>query len=144
MYELHKLIEKLQERKTKFEEEYTEEEELVKVKDLLMKRLETITDNLMDNPSNESLLLEYGFTQDEVKRINKKLSYLEEKYSTKEAKIEKYEKLVNYNIQELFTYVDFIKQFKIDDNLYQAMQDSLVSLDKNLYKLNELRKEEEK
>lgn len=142
MYELHNLIEKLQERKTKFEEEYTEEEDLIKVKNLLMKRLETITDSLMDNPSNQSLLLEYGFTQDEVKRINKRLSELKEKYKTKEAKIDKYEKLVNYNIQELFTYVDFMKQFKLDDKLYQAMQDSLISLDKNLYKLNELRKEE--
>ena len=142
MYELHNLIEKLQERKTKFEEEYTEEEDLIKVKNLLMKRLETITDSLMDNPSNQSLLLEYGFTQDEVKRINKRLSELKEKYKTKEAKINKYEKLVNYNIQELFTYVDFMKQFKLDDKLYQAMQDSLISLDKNLYKLNELRKEE--
>ena len=142
MYELHNLIEKLQERKTKFEEEYTEEEDLIKVKNLLMKRLETITDSLMDNPSNQSLLLEYGFTQDEVKRINKRLSELKEEYKTKEAKIDKYEKLVNYNIQELFTYVDFMKQFKLDDKLYQAMQDSLISLDKNLYKLNELRKEE--
>ena len=142
MFELHKLIEKLQERKTKYVGEYTEEEELIKVKDILMKRLETITDSLMENPSNQSLLLEYGFTQDEVKRINKRLAELKDKFATKEAKIEKYESLVNYNIQELFTYVDFVKQFNIDDKLYEAMQESLVSLDKNLYKLNELRKEE--
>ena len=143
MYELHNLIEKLQERKTKFSNEYNEEEELIKVRDVLNKRLAVVREKLMDEPSNPSLLLEYGFSQEEVIRINKRLIELKDKFSTKEAQIEKYEKLISYDLQELFTYVDFIKQFKIDDKLYQAMQDSLVSLDKNIYKLNELRKEEE-
>ncbi|RAP47768.1 MAG: hypothetical protein BZ135_01430 [Methanosphaera sp. rholeuAM6] len=143
MYELHNLIEKLQERKTKFKSEYTEEEDLIQVRDVLNKRLVTLKNKLIEDPSNQSNMLEYGFLQDEVMRINKRLIDVKEKYSTKEAKIEKYDKLINYNIQELFTYVDFIKQFKIDDKLYQAMQDSLVSLDRNINKLNELRKEDD-
>jgi hypothetical protein len=101
-----------------------------------------LRDKLIENPSNQSVMLEYGFLQEEVLRINKRLLYLKEKYSTKEAKVEKYEKVINYNLQELFSYVDFMKQFKMDDKLYQAMQDSLISLEKNIHKLNELHKEE--
>ena len=143
MYELHKLIEKLQERKTKFELEYTEEEDLTRVRDTLTKRLKTLQNKLIENPTNQSLMLEYGFLQEEVLRTNKRLLELKEKYKSKEAKIDKYEKLINYNIQELFTYVDFMKQFQIDEKLYQAMQDTLISLDKNMNKLNKIRKEEE-
>ena len=143
MYELHKLIEKLQERKTKFELEYTEEEDLTKVRDTLNERLTILRDKLIENPSNQSVMLEYGFLQEEVLRINKRLLELKEKYKTKEAKIEKYEKIINYNIQELFTYVDFMKQFQMDDKLYQAMQDTLVSLEKNMNKLDRIRKEED-
>ena len=143
MYELHKLIEKLQERKTKFELEYTEEEDLTRVRDTLTKRLKTLQNKLIENPTNQSLMLEYGFLQEEVLRTNKRLLELKEKYKSKEAKIDKYEKLINYNIQELFTYIDFMKQFQIDEKLYQAMQDTLISLDKNMNKLNKIRKEEE-
>ena len=143
MYELHKLIEKLQERKTKFELEYTEEEDLTRVRDTLTKRLKTLQNKLIENPTNQSLMLEYGFLQEEVLRTNKRLLKLKEKYKSKEAKIDKYEKLINYNIQELFTYIDFMKQFQIDEKLYQAMQDTLISLDKNMNKLDKIRKEEE-
>ena len=143
MYELHKLIEKLQERKTKFELEYTEEEDLTRVRDTLTKRLKTLQNKLIENPTNQSLMLEYGFLQEEVLRTNKRLLELKEKYKSKEAKIDKYEKLINYNIQELFTYIDFMKQFQIDEKLYQAMQDTLISLDKNMNKLDKIRKEEE-
>lgn len=142
MYELHHLIEKLQERKTKFEKEYTEEDELIKVRGILNERLVALREKLYENPSNQSLLLEYGFCQDEYNKISVRLEYLSKKYATKEAKIEKYEKLVNYNLQELYTYVDFIKKFKIDDKLYESMQNSLISLERNMDKLNELRKEE--
>ena len=144
MYELHKLIEKLQERKTKFELEYTEEEDLIRVRDTLTKRLKTLQNKLIENPTNQSLMLEYGFLQEEVLRTNKRLLELKEKYKSKEAKIDKYEKVINYNIQELFTYVDFMKQFKMDEKLYQAMQDALISIDKNMNKLEKIRKEEEK
>lgn len=144
MYELHKLIEKLQERKTKFELEYTEEEDLIRVRDTLTKRLKTLQNKLIENPTNQSLMLEYGFLQEEVLRTNKRLLELKEKYKSKEAKIDKYEKIINYNIQELFTYVDFMKQFKMDEKLYQAMQDTLISIDKNMNKLDKIRKEEEK
>lgn len=142
MFELHNLIEKLQERKTDFEKEYTEEEEIIKVREILNKRLITIREKLYENPSNQSLMLEYGFCQEEYNKLSVKLEELRDKYSTKEAKIEKYEKLINYNLQEMYTYVDFIKKFKMDDKLYQAMQDSLISLERNMDKLNELRKEE--
>ena len=144
MYELHQLIEKLQERKTKFELEYTEEEDLIRVRDTLTKRLKTLQNKLIENPTNQSLMLEYGFLQEEVLRTNKRLLELKEKYKSKEAKIDKYEKVINYNIQELFTYVDFMKQFKMDEKLYQAMQDTLISIDKNMNKLDKIRKEEEK
>lgn len=143
MYELHKLIEKLQERKTKFELEYTEEEDLTRVRDTLNKRLKTLQNKLIENPTNQSLMLEYGFLQEEVLRANKRLLELKEKYKSKDAKIDKYEKLINYNIQELFTYVDFMKQFQMDEKLYQAMQNTLISLDKNMNKLEKIRKEKE-
>lgn len=143
MYELHKLIEKLQERKTRFELEYTEEEDLTRVRDTLSKRLKTLQNKLIENPTNQSLMLEYGFLQEEVLRANKRLLELKEKYKSKDAKIDKYEKLINYNIQELFTYVDFMKQFQMDEKLYQAMQNTLISLDKNMNKLEKIRKEKE-
>lgn len=143
MYELHKLIEKLQERKTRFELEYTEEEDLTRVRDTLNKRLKTLQNKLIENPTNQSLMLEYGFLQEEVLRANKRLLELKEKYKSKDAKIDKYEKLINYNIQELFTYVDFMKQFQMDEKLYQAMQNTLISLDKNMNKLEKIRKEKE-
>lgn len=143
MYELHKLIEKLQERKTRFELEYTEEEDLTRVRNTLNKRLKTLQNKLIENPTNQSLMLEYGFLQEEVLRANKRLLELKEKYKSKDAKIDKYEKLINYNIQELFTYVDFMKQFQMDEKLYQAMQDTLISLDKNMNKLEKIRKEKE-
>ena len=88
-------------------------------------------------------MLEYGFLQEEVLRANKRLLELKEKYKSKDAKIDKYEKLINYNIQELFTYVDFMKQFQMDEKLYQAMQNTLISLDKNMNKLEKIRKEKE-
>lgn len=143
MYELHKLIEKLQERKTRFELEYTEEEDLTRVRNTLNKRLKTLQNKLIENPTNQSLMLEYGFLQEEVLRANKRLLELKEKYKSKDAKIDKYEKLINYNIQELFTYVDFMKQFQMDEKLYQAMQNTLISLDKNMNKLEKIRKEKE-
>lgn len=143
MYELHHLIEKLQERRAEFEYKYTEEDDLVKVKETLNKRLVVLRDKLIEDPTNQSVILEYGFCQEEVERITKRLEYFREKYATKEAKIEKYETLINYNIQELYSYIDFMKQFKIDDKLYEAMQNSLKSLDKNLTILNELKKEKE-
>ena len=132
MYELHNLIEKLQERKTKFEKEYIEDEELIKVRNVLSKRLVVLREKLKENPSNQSLLLEYGFTEDELRRISERILYLNEKYATKEAKLEKYEKLIDYDIQELFTYVEFMRKFNLDEKLCQALQDSLISLDKNI------------
>ncbi|MBQ6219758.1 MAG: hypothetical protein IJJ47_08505 [Methanosphaera sp.] len=142
MYELHNLIEKLQERKTKFEKEYIEDEELIKVRNVLSKRLVVLREKLKENPSNQSLLLEYGFTEDELRRISERILYLNEKYATKEAKLEKYEKLIDYDIQELFTYVEFMRKFNLDEKLCQALQDSLISLDKNIYQFKELNKEE--
>lgn len=142
MYELHNLIEKLQERKTKFEKEYIEDEELIKVRNVLSKRLVVLREKLKENPSNQSLLLEYGFTEDELRRISERILYLNEKYVTKEAKLEKYEKLIDYDIQELFTYVEFMRKFNLDEKLCQALQDSLISLDKNIYQFKELNKEE--
>ena len=143
MYELHHLIEKFKERKVDFEKEYTEEEEILKVRDILNKRLTVIREKLYENPSNDSLLLEYGFCQEEYNKLTAKLEYLRKKFATKEAKIEKYEKLRNYNLQELYTYVDFMKQFNMDDKLYQAMQDTLISLERNIDKLDELRKNDD-
>lgn len=142
MYELHNLIEKLQERKTKFEKEYIEDEELIKVRNVLTKRLVVLREQLKENPSNQSMLLEYGFTEDELRRISERILYLNEKYATKEAKLEKYEKLIDYDIQELFTYVEFMRKFNLDEKLCQALQDSLISLDKNIYQFKELNKEE--
>lgn len=142
MYELHNLIEKLQERKTKFEKEYIEDEELIKVRNVLSKRLVVLREKLKENPSNQSLLLEYGFTEDELRRISERILYLNEKYATKEAKLEKYEKLIDYDIQELFTYVEFMRKFNLDEKLCQALQDSLISLNKNIYQFKELNKEE--
>ena len=141
MYELHNLIGKLQERKTKFEKEYIEDEELIKVRNVLSKRLVVLREKLKENPSNQSLLLEYGFTEDELRRISERILYLNEKYATKEAKLEKYEKLIDYDIQELFTYVESMRKFNLDEKLCQALQDSLISLDKNIYQFKELNKE---
>ena len=46
-------------------------------------------------------------------------------------------------MQELYSYVDFMKQFKIDEKLYEAMQNSLISLDKNMTILHDLNKEDD-
>ena len=142
MYELHKLIGRLQERKEKFELEYNEEEDLIKVRNTLNQRVSVLQKKFVENPENQSVLLEYGFLQDEINRINKKLAKLEEKYSTQEAKIEKYEKLVNFDVQELFSYVEFMKKFNMDEKLCDALQDSLISLNKNIEELNKLYKKE--
>lgn len=144
MYELHHLIEKLQERRAEFEYRYTEEDDLVKVRETLNKRLIVLREKMLEDPTNEAVALEYGFCFEEVERITKRLAYFREKYATKEAKIEKYETLIKYNMQELYSYVDFMKQFKIDEKLYEAMQNSLISLDKNMTILHDLNKEDDK
>ncbi len=143
MYELHHLIEKLQEKRTQFEYKYTEEDDLVKVKESLNKRMVVLRDKMLENPTNESLILEYGFCAEEVERITKKLEYFREKYATKEAKIDKYETLIKYNMQELYSYVDFMRRFKMDEKLATAIEDSLNSLDKNMTILNDIKDNEE-
>lgn len=144
MFELHSLIKKLQERRALFEYRYTEEDDLVKVKETLNKRLVVLREKLIEDPNNESVILEYGFCAEEVERITKRLEYFREKYATKEAKIQKYETLINYNIQELYSYVDFMEKFKIDDKLHDALLNTIESLDKNITILNQINKEEEK
>jgi len=141
MYELHRLIEKLQERKMEFEYKYAEEDDLVKVKKSLNQRLVTLNDLMVDDPTNEALIFEYSFCQEEADRINDRLEEIRKKYSTRDAKIEKYEKLINYDLQEMYSYLDLMKQFSVDDKLQQAMQDALKSLDENITKLNELQQE---
>lgn len=71
MFELHSLIKKLQERRALFEYRYTEEDDLVKVKETLNKRLVVLREKLIEDPNNESVILEYGFCAEEVERITK-------------------------------------------------------------------------
>lgn len=140
MYELHKLVEQIKHEREVFEDIYTEGDELLEVKESLNKRIIVLREQLLNQPENKNLNFELGFCEMEVERIEEELKEFQNKYETKEAQIEKHERIIEFNLKELYSYLGLLKNLDVDDKLLDAINTSIESLDKNITEYEYLHK----
>ncbi len=140
MIDLHKLIDQIQYDRQLYEFKYKEGDELLDVKENLNKRIVCLKELLLEQPDNPNLNFELAFCEEEAERITKEQENFNKKYENKEAQIEKHQQIIEYDLKELYEYIELLNKLEIDKKLVKAIQDSVKSLDENITMLDNLKK----
>lgn len=140
MIDLHKLIDQIQYDRQLYEFKYKEGDELLDVKENLNKRIVHLRELLLEEPDNPNLNFELAFCEEEAERITKEQENFNKKYENKEAQIEKHQQIIEYDLKELYEYIELLNKLDIDEKLVKAIQDSVKSLDENITMLDNLKK----
>lgn len=139
MLELHGLLNQMQKDRIKFKQTYTQGEDLIKVKDSLNQRIITLRELLLEEPENKNLNFELNFCLAETERLDEELETFQKKYGSKESKINIQEQLIDYDINELKTYIGFLEQLEVDQMLVESIKNTVKSLDENISLLDYLK-----
>ena len=140
LYKVHKLIDQIQIDKARFKHFYAEGDELIEVRENLNNRVTTIRELLLEQPENNNLNFELEFCLSEIERIDEELEQFQSKYESKEAKIDMYQKLIEYDIRELLSYIDLLERLNVDKKLVDAIKTSVDSIEDDIAMLNSIKK----
>ena len=132
MLELHGLLNRMHKDRVKFKQTFTEGEDLIKVRDSLNQRAITIRELLLEDPENKNLNFELNFCLSEAERLEEELEQFQNEYGSIEKKINIQEQLIDYDINELKTYIGFLEQLEVDKQLVESIRNTVKSLDENL------------